>query len=112
MGLIISILSFTLILIRWTLYEPNVWELSYSFVAWFGTGMLLSSQFTAISAAKPDENAATSVTTYYFAQQIGFMTGITTVKSLIRKETRRRLSKALGTGPDSVEVRLILPFNH
>ncbi|KOS43232.1 hypothetical protein ACN38_g5877 [Penicillium nordicum] len=94
-GLVITIASFTLILVRWTIFEPHFWEILYSFPGWFGMGMLLSSQFAALSAAKPEHNAATSVTTYYFAQQVGLMTGITTAKALLIKEMRRGLNVAL-----------------
>ncbi|CAI7600682.1 unnamed protein product [Penicillium palitans] len=94
-GLVITIASFTLILVRWTIFEPHFWEILYSFPGWFGMGMLLSSQFAALSAAKPEQNAATSITTYYFAQQVGLMTGITAAKALLIKEMRRGLNVAL-----------------
>ncbi|CRL26995.1 Sucrose/H+ symporter, plant [Penicillium camemberti] len=87
--------NFTLILVRWTIFEPHFWEILYSFPGWFGMGMLLSSQFAALSAAKPEQNAATSITTYYFAQQVGLMTGITAAKALLIKEMRRGLNVAL-----------------
>lgn len=67
-------------------------------------GMTLSSQFVALSASRPERNAATSVTTYYLVQQIGFMSGITLAKSLMN-EMRRRLSIALGDGSESAEAR-------
>lgn len=67
-------------------------------------GMILSSQFAALAAAKPEENAATSVTTYYFAQQIGLMTGITIAKALILKEMRHGLKIKLGDESGSAEV--------
>jgi rRNA maturation endonuclease Nob1 len=72
-----------------------MWEISYGFLAWFGMGMTLSSQFVALSASKPERNAATSVTTYYLVQQVGFMIGITLSKALISKEIERRLIFAL-----------------
>lgn len=92
-------------LIRWTIYQPYFWEISYSLPGWFGMGMTLSSQFVALSASRPERNAATSVTTYYLVQQIGFMSGITLAKSLLMNEMRRRLSIALGDGSESAEVR-------
>ncbi|KAJ5597701.1 hypothetical protein N7537_007785 [Penicillium hordei] len=73
---------------------------------WFGMGMLLSSQFAALSAAKPEQNAATSVTTYYFAQQLGLMTGITTVKALLIREMRHGLNVTLKDQPGRAKVRL------
>jgi len=71
-------------------------------------GMTLSSQFVALSASRPEKNAATSVTTYYLLQQFGFMSGITLTKSLLITEMRRRLSIALGDGSESTEVRPML----
>ncbi|OKP11188.1 hypothetical protein PENSUB_3210 [Penicillium subrubescens] len=94
-GLTIAILSFLLILIRWTIYQPQMWEISYGFFAWVGMGMTLSSQFVALSASKPEQNAAASVTTYYLVQQIGFMMGITLSKALLSREIERRLMFAL-----------------
>ena len=105
-GLVITIISFTLILVRWTIFEPHFWEILYSFPGWFGMGMLLSSQFAALSAAKPEHNAATSVTTYYFAQQVGLMTGITTAKALLIKEMRSGLNVALKNQPGRAKVGL------
>ncbi|KAF7530110.1 hypothetical protein PCG10_005086 [Penicillium crustosum] len=67
-------------------------------------GMLLSSQFAALSAAKPEQNAATSVTTYYFAQQVGLMTGITAAKALLIKEMRRGLNVALKDQPGRAKL--------
>ncbi|OQD64419.1 hypothetical protein PENPOL_c007G05983 [Penicillium polonicum] len=103
-GLVITIISFTLILVRWTIFEPHFWEILYSFPGWFGMGMLLSSQFAALSAAKPEHNAATSVTTYYFAQQVGLMTGITTAKALLIKEMRSGLNVALKNQPGRAKL--------
>jgi hypothetical protein len=94
-----AITSFALILIRWTIFEPHFLEIIYIFPGYFGMGMILSSQFAALSAARPEQNAATSVTTYYFAQQLGLMTGITTVKSLLMKEMRRGLNVTLRGQP-------------
>ncbi|KAL2698827.1 hypothetical protein AAEP93_010215 [Penicillium crustosum] len=103
-GLVITIISFALILVRWTIFEPHFWEILYSFPGWFGMGMLLSSQFAALSAAKPEQNAATSVTTYYFAQQVGLMTGITAAKALLIKEMRRGLNVALKDQPGRAKL--------
>jgi hypothetical protein len=72
-----------------------MWEISYGFFAWVGMGMTLSSQFVALSASKPEQNAAASVTTYYLVQQIGFMMGITLSKALLSREIERRLMFAL-----------------
>ncbi|KAJ5379820.1 uncharacterized protein N7496_002248 [Penicillium cataractarum] len=94
-GLAISIFGFLLILVRWTVYQPHMWEISYGFLAWLGMGMTLSSQFVALSASKPEQNAATSVTTYYLVQQVGFMMGITLSKALISREIEHRLMFAL-----------------
>lgn len=71
-----------------------MWEISYGFLAWVGMGMTLSSQFVALSASKPEHNAATSVTTYYLVQQVGFMMGITLSKALLSREIERRLMVA------------------
>jgi hypothetical protein len=100
-----AITSFALILIRWTIFEPHFLEIIYIFPGYFGMGMILSSQFAALSAARPEQNAATSVTTYYFAQQLGLMTGITTVKSLLMKEMRRGLNVTLRGQPGRAGVR-------
>jgi rRNA maturation endonuclease Nob1 len=72
-----------------------MWEISYGFLAWVGMGMTLSSQFVALSASKPEQSAATSVTTYYLVQQVGFMMGITLSKALLSREIERRLMAAL-----------------
>ncbi|KAJ6155972.1 hypothetical protein N7497_004857 [Penicillium chrysogenum] len=98
-GLMMAILSFALILVRWTIFEPQLFEIIYIFPGYFGMGMVLSSQFAALAAARPEQNAATSVTTYYFAQQLGLMTGITTVKALLIKEMRRGLDVTLRGQP-------------
>lgn len=58
--------------------------------------MTLSSQFVALSAAKPAQNVATSVTTFYLSQQIGFMAGITFSESLIRSSLENRLIAEFG----------------
>ena len=73
-------------------------------------GMLLSSQFAALSAAKPEQNAATSITTYYFAQQVGLMTGITAAKALLIKEMRRGLDVALKDQHGRAKVRPSFPI--
>ncbi|CAP83059.1 hypothetical protein PCH_Pc15g01730 [Penicillium rubens Wisconsin 54-1255] len=72
-------------------------------------GMVLSSQFAALAAARPEQNAATSVTTYYFAQQLGLMTGITTVKALLIKEMRRGLDVTLRGQPGRAGIKGLLP---
>jgi hypothetical protein len=100
-----AILSFALILVRWTIFEPQLFEIIYIFPGYFGMGMVLSSQFAALAAARPEQNAATSVTTYYFAQQLGLMTGITTVKALLIKEMRRGLDVTLRGQPGRAGVR-------
>lgn len=79
-----------------------MWEIVYIGFAWFGVGMILSSQFIALSVAKPEKNAATSVTTYYLVQQIGFMTGITISRQLMRRSMKSQLKVALG---DTVRAR-------
>lgn len=103
-GLVLSCASFLVMLIRWAFNEPMMWEIMYSFPAWIGMGMSLSSQFVALSAAKPDHNAATSVTTYYLLQQIGWMTGVTVSRASITKLIRYRLKVAFGTSVESRKV--------
>ena len=83
-----------------------MWEIAYSFFSSIGLGMILSSQFTALSAAKPDENAATSVTTFYLCQQIGFMAGVTSSRSLVRSAIENGLKATLGENTASQEVSL------
>lgn len=73
-----------------------MWEIVYIGFAWFGVGMILSSQFIALSVAKPEKNGATSVTTYYLIQQIGFMTGITISRALMRRSMKSQLKLVLG----------------
>ncbi|CAG8260874.1 unnamed protein product [Penicillium nalgiovense] len=104
-GLMLAITSFSLILIRWTIFEPQFLEILYIFPGYFGMGMVLSSQFAALAAARPEQNAATSVTTYYLAQQLGLMTGITIAKALLIKEIKRGLNVALRGQPGRAGVR-------
>jgi hypothetical protein len=87
-----------------------MWEISYGFFAWVGMGMTLSSQFVALSASKPEKNAATSVTTYYLVQQVGFMMGITLSKALISRDLESRLMVALRNeaGKNEVSIHAIL----
>lgn len=103
-GIILACSSFFLMLIRWVLHEPKMWEIAYSFFSSVGLGMILSSQFTALSAAKPDENAATSVTTFYLCQQIGFMAGVTSSRSLVRSAIENGLKATLGENTASQEL--------
>ncbi|KAJ9489595.1 hypothetical protein VN97_g3687 [Penicillium thymicola] len=103
-GIPLACLSFLLMLIRWTLYEPNMWEITYSFASSVGLGMILSSQFVALSAAKPEANAATSVTTFYLCQQIGFMAGVTSSRSLVRRAIESGLKATLGNNAGSREL--------
>jgi hypothetical protein len=83
-----------------------MWEISYGFLAWVGMGMTLSSQFVALSASKPEKNAATSVTTYYLVQQVGFMMGITLSKALISRDLESRLMVALRNEAGKNEVSI------
>lgn len=83
-----------------------MWEVSYGFLAWVGMGMTLSSQFVALSASKLEKNAATSVTTYYLVQQVGFMMGITLSKALISRDLERRLIFALRDEAGRSEVSI------
>ena len=69
-----------------------------------GLGMILSSQFVALSAAKPEANVATSVTTFYLFQQIGFMAGVTSSRALVRSAMESGLKATLGNIPGSREV--------
>lgn len=103
-GIPLACSSFLLMLIRWTLYEPNMWEITYSLASSVGLGMILSSQFVALSAAKPEASAATSVTTFYLCQQIGFMAGVTSSRSLVRRAIESGLKATLGNNARSREV--------
>ncbi|KAJ6049123.1 hypothetical protein N7444_005839 [Penicillium canescens] len=81
-----------------------MWEITYSFASSVGLGMILSSQFVALSAAKPEANAATSVTTFYLCQQIGFMAGVTSSRALVRSAIESGLKAALGNNTGSRET--------
>lgn len=88
---------------RWTVFEFQTWEMTYLFPTLFGAGVMLCSQFVGVSVAAPEEHEATSFTTFYFSQQIGFMTGTSVTGSLFRVIFEARLKDF--SESDSVSIK-------
>ncbi|KAJ5609315.1 hypothetical protein N7528_009882 [Penicillium herquei] len=83
-GLIITILSGVLIMIRWCFFTIYTWELIYSFPYGIGLGILFSTQFVELSAYSPEDYSARLITTYYLMQQIGSVVGVSVTAGVIR----------------------------
>jgi hypothetical protein len=104
-GLTTALLSFALILPRWSLFEQKMWELFYSFFFSWGLGMTLSAQFVGLSASTPEEFAATSITSYYLFQQAGTMIGITMTTVLQHLVFKEKLEAKIGESSEDLKVR-------
>ncbi|KAJ5438339.1 uncharacterized protein N7458_009337 [Penicillium daleae] len=102
-GLSTALMSFTLILPRWSLFEQKMWELFYSFFFSWGLGMTLSAQFVGLSASTPEQYAATSITSYYLFQQAGTMIGITMTTVLQHLVFKEKLEATIGDSPESLK---------
>ncbi|KAJ5896619.1 uncharacterized protein N7473_006018 [Penicillium subrubescens] len=102
-GLITALLSFALILPRWSLFEQKMWELFYSFFFSWGLGMVLSAQFVGLSASTPEAFAATSITSYYLFQQAGTMIGITVTTVLQHLVFKEKLEAKIGESPEDLK---------
>lgn len=104
MGLILCIVSCTLIAIRWCFFDPSLLELAYPFGQGVGLGILFSTQFVALSAHSPKDFSARLITTYYLMQQIGAVVGVSVTSWLIRSSFAISLENEFGVTPDGMSV--------
>lgn len=102
-SVLISILSHLLIALRWR-HGTNVWESSYVFPAGLGAGMVLSTQFIALSASAPRPQLATAMGMYYLCQQFGRILGVSLSTAILRIDFRRTLERRLEDGPGKSQV--------
>jgi glycerol uptake facilitator-like aquaporin len=68
-------------------------------------GSLLAAQFIAISARTPPAHAASSITTYWLAQQLGVILGVAVAALLSQKLLADALQVLLSGLPNSSDVR-------
>ncbi|KAL4796458.1 major facilitator superfamily domain-containing protein [Aspergillus venezuelensis] len=103
-GILIGATCYTLILIRWNIYEPYFWEAIYPFILFAGLAMLYSAQFVALAALAPKECEATAITTYYLSQQVGVVTGVAVTNAMSRRVFKWRLEGVIEGDGESLEL--------
>ncbi|KAJ6022277.1 hypothetical protein N7540_007781 [Penicillium herquei] len=101
-GLIITIMSGVLIMIRWCFFTIYTWELIYSFPYGIGLGILFSTQFVELSAYSPEDYSARLITTYYLMQQIGSVVGVSVTAGVIRSAFASGLKVVFGGGVEGM----------
>lgn len=95
---------------RWPL-APSHFGLVHLFCASAGIGGLLSTAFVGISAVTPQEHSPAVITTYYLAQQLGIILGVTAAATVCRHKLRDELVQRLGTDIASLQVRILRKKN-
>ncbi|KAJ5649569.1 uncharacterized protein N7484_003292 [Penicillium longicatenatum] len=109
MGLILCIVSYAMIAIRWCFFNPSILELVYPFCCGVGLGILFSTQFVALSAHSPQAYTARLITTYYLMQQIGSVMGVSVTSWLIRSSFANGLENEFGVTPEGMRVSELCP---
>ncbi|CAG7951785.1 unnamed protein product [Penicillium nalgiovense] len=105
-SLVLSLVGFILIAWRWPL-GPSHFGLVYLLCASTGAGGLLSTGFVGITAVTPQEHSPAVITTYYLAQQLGIILGVTAAATICRHKLRDELLQRLGTDIASLQVRIL-----
>lgn len=90
-------------MLRWS-QGPKLWELAYLAIHAIGHTGLITTLFVAISVAVPKNAGAGAITTYYLAQQIGMVVGVTTTSVFTRNVFRNDLLRKLALEPNANEV--------
>lgn len=97
-------MSHVIIIVRWSVFEPFMWELIYTATAGFGATMSCSAQFVALSSAVSEKQITVAITSYYLFQQIGNMIGIALTQPLQRLLFEKLLGKKIGTDLEAAKV--------
>ncbi|KOS44565.1 hypothetical protein ACN38_g4503 [Penicillium nordicum] len=103
-GLCVAIVSHVIIIVRWSVFEPFMWELIYTATAGFGATMSCSAQFVALSSAVSEKQITVAITSYYLFQQIGNMIGIALTQPLQRLLFEKLLGKKIGTDLEAAKT--------
>ena len=90
-------------MIRWP-QGPQLWELVYLVIHAIGHTGIITTLFVAISVAAPKSSGAGPITTYYLAQQIGMVVGVTATSVFTRAVFRNDLLVKLAMEPNATEV--------
>ncbi|KAJ5263966.1 transporter [Penicillium angulare] len=99
----INIIGFGLLMVRWS-EGPKLWELAYLAIHAIGHTGLITTLFVAISVAAPKDSGAGPITTYYLAQQIGMVVGVTATSVFTRNVFRSNLLESLAMEPNAQEI--------
>lgn len=92
-------------MLRWS-QGPKLWELSYLSIHAVGHAGIITTLFVAISVAVPKNAGAGAITTYYLAQQVGMVVGVTATAVFTRKVFRNGLLREFAMEPNANEVRV------
>lgn len=101
-------------IVRWANGIQGV-EVHYCFPWAMGSGMLLSTQFIALTICSPEGQMARATAVYYLSQQVGQIIGTSVSTAALQQLFRRRLDIKLGSIPlpkkDQVNIVLAILLN-
>ena len=82
-----------------------LWESLYIFPVGLSFGIVLSTQFMALSASTPKPQMAIAISVYYLSQEVGYIAGVGLSSAFIRMDFRHTLMRRLANLPDRDSVR-------
>lgn len=103
LALIAESIIYLLIAWRW-FAEVNQWEALYTFPLGFAFGIVLSSQFIAMSVSVPKTHLGTAVSIYFLSQQVGIIAGTGISTGVVQVLLRHNLMRQLKDYPDRNSV--------
>lgn len=104
---ICSCITYILLILRWH-GEISMWESLEIMPGGFGSGLVGSSTFIALTASVAQKDMATSAGGLYLASAFGMLAGIA-VSSSVQLSSLRSLLLERVRGPGSDEVSLLIP---
>jgi preprotein translocase subunit SecF len=90
-------------MLRWS-QEPKLWELGYLSIHAVGHTGIITTLFVAISVSVPKNAGSGAITSYYLAQQVGMVVGVTATAVITRKVFRNDLLEKCAMEPNAIEV--------
>ncbi|KAI9791588.1 MAG: hypothetical protein M1816_003674 [Peltula sp. TS41687] len=99
----IAILAHLLVTLRWR-HGTNIWEAQYVVLVGVGFGVVLATQFLALTASAPKAQLATAIGMYYLSQQFGEILGVSIAATILRIDFRNTLRRRLGDRPDAERI--------
>ncbi|KAK2853323.1 hypothetical protein FQN49_005181 [Arthroderma sp. PD_2] len=102
-SILLALISFALIAIRWR-YDIGFWESLYEFPVSLSFGLLLSTTFTGLIACTPKSIHATAICVYYLCQQVGTMVGTVSSSFIIETVLHEVLKIRLEDIPNKKEI--------